>query len=176
LAAGLQNLAALRFDAVKSRMMSEELRDYRYVHIATHGELDADYPELSSLVFSLYDADGEWQDGFMRTHEIYQLDLLAELVVLSACETGLGKEVRGEGLVGWTQGFLYSGAKQVVVSLWRVDDEATAELMRKFYELLLNQNMSPAAALRHAQEAVRQRPRWRAPYFWAAFILQGDFL
>ncbi|MEE8523474.1 MAG: CHAT domain-containing protein, partial [Thermoanaerobaculia bacterium] len=175
LAENRQNLAALGFKALKERAVSGELRPYRYVHIATHGILDPEFPEQSSLVFSLYGPEGEPRDGFLLTHEIYQLDLLADLVVLSACQTAHGKRIRGEGLTGWTQGFMYSGAKRVIVSLWSVDDEATAELMKQFYTFLLQQKLSPATALRRAQNAIRQQPQWQAPYFWAPFILQGEY-
>ena len=96
-------------------------------------------------------------------------------MVLSGCETALGKEVRGEGLVGLTQGFLYAGARQVVASLWRVEDRATAELMSRFYHGLLVEGRTPAAALRLAQLAVRKDKRWRSPYYWSGFVLQGDW-
>jgi CHAT domain-containing protein len=176
LAAGGENLQALRFDATKEALINPELSDYRYVHIATHGHLDSELPELSSLLFSRYDPEGRELDGRVRLHEIYQLELRAELVVLSACRTAHGRDVRGEGIVGWTQGFMYSGAKRVLVSLWNVEDEATAELMRHFYRFLLVERLSPAASLRRAQDAIRQMPQWRMPYHWAGFVLSGEFL
>ena len=103
------------------------------VHFATHGVLDSEHPDLSGLVLSLVDEKGTPQDGFLRMHEIYNLRLPADLVVLSACQTALGREIRGEGLVGLTRGFMYAGARSVVASLWQVDDESTAELMKLFY-------------------------------------------
>jgi CHAT domain-containing protein len=114
-------------------------------------------------------------EGFLGLRDVYNLRLGADLVVLSGCETALGKEVRGEGLVGLTQGFLYTGAKQVVASLWRVEDRATAELMARFYQGLLVEGRAPAAALRQAQLAIRREKRWRSPYYWSGFVLQGDW-
>jgi hypothetical protein len=108
-------------------------------------------------------------------HDIYNLDLPLELVVLSACNTGLGKEVRGEGLVGLTQGFMYAGAAGVVASLWKVDDDATAELMKNFYEAMFNEGLTPSAALRKAQLDLSRQNRWRSPYFWAGFVIQGQY-
>ncbi len=176
LAAGRSTFEALGIEATKESVRDRDLRDYRYIHIATHGLLNTQFPELSSLVFSLYDREGRPRDGYLRLHEVYQLELLADLVVLSACRTARGREVRGEGIVGWTQGFMYSGAKRVLVSLWSVDDEATAELMGAFYDYLLTDQLSPAAALRRAQNTVRETDRWREPYYWAGFILQGEYL
>ena len=103
------------------------------MHFATHGLLDSEHPDLSGLVLSLVDEKGTPQDGFLRLHEIYNLRLPVDLVVLSACQTALGREIRGEGLVGLTRGFMYAGAARVVASLWQVDDESTAELMKRFY-------------------------------------------
>ena len=130
---------ATDFMASKATVTSAELGKYRYVHFATHGYLDSERPGLSALVFSMVDEQGEPQDGFLRANDIYNLKLPAELVVLSACQTGLGKEIKGEGLVGLTRGFMYAGAARVVVSLWNVNDKATAELMTKFYEKMLQQ-------------------------------------
>jgi CHAT domain-containing protein len=95
--------------------------------------------------------------------------------VMSACQTALGREVRGEGLVGLTRGFMYAGATTVVASLWKVDDEATAELMKRFYIEMLQNQKTPDEALRIAQNYIRQIPRWHAPHFWAGFILQGEY-
>jgi CHAT domain-containing protein len=151
------------------------LSKYRYVHFATHGYLDTERPDLSAVVLSLVDNQGKPQDGFLRAHEIYNLNLPAELVVLSACQTGLGKEIKGEGLVGLTRGFMYAGARRVVVSLWNVNDKATADLMTKFYEKMLNQNERPAAALRSAQVEMWKQKQWKSPYYWAPFTLQGEW-
>ena len=142
---------------------------------ATHGLLDTTHPEFSGLVFSLYDKSGKTQDGFLRLNQIYNLNLNSDLVVLSACQTALGKEVRGEGLIGLTRGFMYAGAKRVVASLWKVDDAATAEFMRRFYRNHLQKKLSPALALRQTQNEMRQIPRFRSAYFWAGFTLQGEW-
>ncbi len=127
------------------------------------------------LVLSMFDEQGAEQDGFLRAHEIFNLNLPAELVVLSGCRTGLGKDLRGEGLVGLTRGFMYAGAARVLVSLWDVDDQATSELMGRLYRgMLNNRGLSPAAALREAQVVLWRDRRWQAPYYWAAFALQGE--
>jgi CHAT domain-containing protein len=151
------------------------LRKYRYVHFATLGYIDCERPGLSSIVLSLVDEEGRPQDGFLRAHEIYNLDLPAELVVLSACETGLGRDIKGEGLVGLTQGFMHAGARSVVVSLWNVNDKATAELMARFYRGMLRENKTAAAALRTAQIEMLQQRQWQSPYYWSAFVLQGEW-
>jgi CHAT domain-containing protein len=130
---------------------------------------------LSGLVLSLVDEKGNAQDGFVRMHDIYNLKLPVDLVVLSACNTGLGKDVKGEGLMGLTRGFMYAGASGVVASLWKVDDDATAELMKHFYEGIFQKNLSPAASLRESQLAMWRQKRWHAPYYWAAFVIQGQY-
>jgi len=166
---------ALGFEATREVAMSPALGGYRIVHLATHGALDSDHPELSRLVFSRFDAAGRSRRGALFAHEIYDLELPVDLVVLSACETALGKEMRGEGLVGLTQGFFHAGAARVLVSLWQVDDRATAELMARFYEGLLVEHLAPPAALRQAQLAIRSEAGWQAPYYWAGFVLQGEW-
>jgi len=169
------SLRVLDFRANRSMATSGELSKYRYVHFATHGYLDTDRADLSAIVLSLFDEQGKPQDGFLRTHEIYNLKLPAELVVLSACETGLGKDVTGEGLEGLTRAFMYAGARRVVVSLWNVNDKATATLMQRLYVGMLRTNKTPAAALRAAQIEMLRTKQWQSPYFWAAFVLQGEW-
>ncbi len=166
---------ALDFEASRATATSDQLSQYRYIHFATHGMADSRRPELSTILLSLYDEQGRPQDGFLRAHEIYNLELPAELVTLSACETGLGKLTRGEGLVSLTRGFMYAGAARVVVSLWSVSDMATTELMVKFYRRMLIDGERPAAALRAAQVEMWRDKRWETPYFWAAFTLQGEW-
>ena len=166
---------ALDFRANRATVTGDELSRYRTVHFATHGLLNSEHPQLSGIVLSLVDERGQPQDGFLRLHEIFNLRLPAELVVLSACQTGLGKEVKGEGLVGLTRGFMYAGAARVVASLWRVDDAATAELMKRFYRRMLKDGMRPAAALRAAQVEMWRRPQWRSPFYWGGFVLQGEW-
>jgi CHAT domain-containing protein len=166
---------SLDFSANRANATNPELSNYRIIHFATHSFLNSQHPELSGIVLSLIDEEGKPQNGFLRTDEIYNLNLPAELVVLSGCRTGLGKEIRGEGLVGLTRGFMYAGAKRVAVSLWDISDEATAELMTRFYRSMLGkQRLSPAAALRQAQLSMSKDNRWRNPYYWAGFILQGE--
>jgi CHAT domain-containing protein/tetratricopeptide (TPR) repeat protein len=168
-------LNATGFDASRATATSPELSKYRIVHFATHGLLNSEHPELSGVVLSLVDQRGQPVNGFLRLHDIYNLNLPADLIVLSACNTGLGKEVKGEGLIGLTRGFMYAGAAGVMASLWKVDDEATAELMKHFYSGMLKDGLPPAAALRQAQIKMLQQKRWRSPYYWAAFVLQGEY-
>jgi CHAT domain-containing protein len=168
-------MKALDFQANRATATSAQLSQYRYIHFATHGLADSERPELSTILLSLYDEQGRPQDGFLRAHEIYNLDLPAELVTLSAGETGLGKLTKGEGLVGLPRSFMYAGAARVVVSLWGVSDRATAELMEKFYRRMLVNGERPAAALRAAQVEMWRDKRWEAPYYWAAFTLQGEW-
>ncbi|HEY0512735.1 MAG TPA: CHAT domain-containing protein [Thermoanaerobaculia bacterium] len=170
-----QVLMALDFQANRDAVLGGELAPYRIVHFATHGLIDARAPELSGLALSRVAADGAPREGFLSLADLYNLQLGADLVVLSGCETALGREIRGEGLVGLTQGFFYAGAARVVASLWRVQDRATSELMARFYQAMLRDGKPPAAALREAQLAIRRERRWRQPYYWAAFVLQGDW-
>jgi CHAT domain-containing protein len=169
------NFKALDFRASRSFATSGELSQYRYVHFATHGYLDTARSGLSAIVLSMIDEQGNPQDGFLRTHDIYNLKLPAELVVLSACETGLGKDVKGEGIEGLTRGFMYAGARRVVVSLWNVNDKATASLMQRLYVGMLKSNKTPAAALRAAQIELLRTRQWQSPYYWAAFVMQGEW-
>jgi CHAT domain-containing protein len=169
------NLMALDFQANRATATTGDLSQYRILHFATHGLLNSTHPELSGLVLSLVDQAGQPQDGFWRLHDIYNLKLNAELVVLSACQTGLGKDIKGEGLVGLTRGFMYAGTPRVVASLWQVDDVATAELMKRFYRGMLQQEQRPAAALRAAQLEMLGKKQWTHPFYWAAFTLQGEW-
>ena len=170
-----RGLKATDFDASRATAMSRQLSQYRMLHFATHGLLNSENPELSGLVFSLVDESGKAQDGFLRLHEIFNLELNADLVVLSACQTGLGREIKGEGVIGLTRGFMYAGAPRVVASLWNVDDLATAELMKLFYRGMLDDGLRAAAALRRAQYELSRQRRWTSPYFWAGFVLQGEW-
>ncbi len=157
-----------------------KLSSYRILHFATHGLLNPEHPELSGILLSLVDEQGRQQNGFLQMHQIYNLRLPAEMVVLSACETGVSKHLRGEGLNGLSRGFMYAGAKRVVASLWRVNDDSTSQLMKYFYQgLRLRERRDfkqtrPAAALRAAQLEMMRHRIWRHPYFWAAFIIQGE--
>jgi len=170
-----EGLKAVDFKASRELSTSPELASYRIVHLATHGLLDSEHPELSGLVLSLVDKQGKPQNGFLGLEDVYNLDLPVELVVLSACETGLGKEISGEGLIGLTRGFMYAGASRVVASLWSVDDVATAELMSRFYKAMLKEGLTPAEALRKAQMQMWRQKRWKHPYYWGAFEMQGEW-
>ncbi len=166
---------AVGFDASREQAMSSELAGYRIIHFATHALLNGDKPGLSGLILSTFDRRGEPRDGFLRLHDIYNLELPVELVVLSACNTALGESVRGEGLVGIVRGFMYAGSKRVVASLWKVDDVATSELMARFYDQMLREGRSPADALRRAQLFMREQPQYEDPFYWAGFVLQGEW-
>src|SRR5262249_5462011 len=168
-------LEALDFAANRGLATSADIGQYRIVHFATHGLINNLRPELSGIVLSLVDEQRRPQNGFLRLYDIYNLKLGADLVVLSACQTALGKEVRGEGLIGLTRGFMYAGAPRVVASLWRIDDRAAAELMKRFYQGMLGQGLRPAAALRAAQVSMWKDKRWQAPHYWAAFTIQGEW-
>jgi CHAT domain-containing protein len=167
-------LVVTGLDASRERVLSTSLDDYRIVHFATHGLVDSQYPGLSALVLSQIDPAGRSEDGLLRLQDIYRLNLNADLVVLSGCDTALGRHVRGEGLIGLVDGFLYAGARNLVVSLWQVPDRATGELMRRFYGYVLKEHVPPAEALRRAQRSIAAERRWSDPYFWGAFIVVGD--
>jgi CHAT domain-containing protein len=166
---------ALDFRANRAAVINNNLANYRIIHFATHGILNDKHPELSGILLAMLDEKGKPQDGFLQLSDIYKLNLPAELVVLSACETGLGKSVKGEGLIGLTRGFMYAGASRVLGSLWKVDDAATAALMADFYKEMFANGKRPADALRAAQLHLFEQRRWRSPYYWAGFVLQGDW-
>jgi CHAT domain-containing protein len=170
-----EGMLAVGFRASRATAVSPELSQYRYVHFATHGLLNSKHPELSGVFLSRFNELGQSQDGFLQLHDVYNLKLSADLVVLSACQTALGKDVRGEGLVGLTRGFMYAGAPRVVASLWQVDDAATADFMREFYSAMLTEGKRPAEALRVAQLRMSKQTQWSSPYYWAAFTLQGEW-
>jgi CHAT domain-containing protein len=170
-----QKISSFDFDANILAATNPQLSQYRIVHFATHGILDTESPELSGVVLSLVDKNGNPVNGFLRLNEIFNLNLSADLVVLSACQTGLGKEIKGEGLVGLTRGFMYAGSPRLLVSLWKVDDKATAEMMTRFYRLMLEKKLPAAEALREAQLEMQRETEWKSPYYWAAFVLQGEW-
>jgi len=165
----------LGFEASVAMLTRTDLKEYRILHFATHGWLNSENPELSGIVLSLYDQKRVAQDGFLRAHEIYNLKLNADLVVLSACQTAIGKDVRGEGLMGLGRAFMYAGSPRVVVSLWKVEDVATAELMKHFYTMMMRRKMSPPAALRAAQVTMARDRKWSSPKNWAGFVIQGEW-
>lgn len=168
-------MVAEGFEATSEKVMSSDIRKYQILHFATHGFFDRERPELSGIVLTMVDRNGAPRNGLMPLNDIYNLDLAAELTVLSACQTALGKDVEGEGLVGLTHSFISAGSKSVVASLWKVDDRATAALMTEFYNAMLHEGMPTAAALRSAKLKMMQDKRWNAPYYWAGFVLQGEY-
>lgn len=175
LARDKETMRAVGFDANLKAALDPSIREFRIIHFATHALLNNSQPELSGIVLSLVDSSGRYQNGFLRLNEIYNMDLAAELVVLSACQTALGKETRGEGLIGLTRGFMYAGVPRVVATLWRINDRAAAEFMNYFYEAMLKQHESPCRALRTAQIKMWEANKNALPHFWAAFTLQGEW-
>ncbi|NES87558.1 MAG: CHAT domain-containing protein, partial [Moorea sp. SIO2B7] len=170
-----QKFSAMGFDANYDTATNTQLKEYQILHFATHGCIQ-DNPRLSNLALSFYKPDGQKsENSLLKLQDIYNLDLNAELVVLSACQTGTGEDVKGEGIVGLTSGFMYAGARRVVVSLWSVNDTSTSELMGDYYRQMLEQNTNPIAALHQAQLKMWNTEQWRSPYYWAAFTIQGDF-
>jgi CHAT domain-containing protein/tetratricopeptide (TPR) repeat protein len=171
------------FDATREAVLAEDFSQFQSVHFATHGLVDARDPNLSGIQLSRIDRQGRLQDGggLLRFYEVYNLDLPVELVSLGACRSAVGPQVPGEGPIGMSRSFLYAGATRVVGALWNVDDEASAALMGRFYEVLQKEGGSPATALREAQRYVREqlddkgRKKWQSPYYWAGFVLQGDW-
>ncbi|MBX7221065.1 MAG: CHAT domain-containing protein [Blastocatellia bacterium] len=171
------NSASVRLDfqASKPAAMGADLSSFRYIHLATHGYVNAARPELSAVLLSLVNEAGEPVDGFLRLEDLFNLNWPAEVVTLSACQTGLGAEVKGEGLIGLTRGLMYAGARRVVVSSWNVSDQATAAFMTEFYRGMLKDKLRPAAALQAAQKKMLTGTKWQAPFYWAAFQLQGEW-
>jgi CHAT domain-containing protein len=166
---------ALDFDANRDAVLKADLLRFRILHFATHSVIDDERPELSGIVLSLVNRAGRRQDGLLRLYDVYNLRLNSDLVVLSACRTALGQEIKGEGLIGLTRGFFYAGAPRVLASLWQIDDRTTAAFMRPFYESMLVRHERPAAALRSAQIEMWKTKGWEAPYYWAAFTMQGEW-
>jgi CHAT domain-containing protein len=169
------SLSALGFAASERTVESGALGTFRVLHFATHGFLAAAQPELSGLVLSLVDERGEPADGFLSVPDVFNLDLPAELVVLSGCETALGREVSGEGLVGLPRAFMFAGTPRTIASLWAVQDRATAVLMGLMYDGIFRRGLAPAAALREAQVSMLKEVKWSSPRQWAAFVHQGDW-
>ena len=165
---------ALDFSASRDFVLRDGLTRFRLVHFATHGIVDPRRPEMSGLILSLIDRNGRKQDGYLRLGDIYHLKLSADLVVLSSCESALGKDLDAEGIIGLPRGFLYAGAKSVIASLWKVNDEATAKLMAGLYARI-KRGESPSSALRGTQLEMTRDEQWSKPYYWAAFALEGEY-
>jgi len=170
-----EGMKALDFQASRNIVVKDELANYKILHLATHSFMDNENPRLSGLVLSMFDERGQPQNGFLQLNEIYNLRLHADLVVLSACQTALGKDLKGEGIIGLTRGFMYAGVPRVIASLWAVEDAATAELMARFYREMIVNGLKPAAALRAAQLDLSKVKRYNHPYYWAGFVLQGEW-
>jgi CHAT domain-containing protein len=161
--------------AVEEIVKSEKIKEYKIIHFATHGLIDDRFPALSGLLLAP-SKEPEGDDGFLRLNEIFNLDLNADLVTLSACETALGKEIRGEGMVGLTRAFFYAGAHSIVASLWMVSDQSTSRLMKNFYLNLVN-GKKPREALCLAKIKLLKSDEtfYNHPFFWAPFIIMsGD--
>ncbi len=163
------------FAATRENLLNIKTGDYKILHFATHGLTNGERPELSGIALSGFDEKRQKLDQLFRIQDIYALDLNADLVVLSACDTGVGKEIKGEGLMSLNNAFLQTGAKSVVASLWKVEDGATLELMKHFYGALVNENLTPSQSLRKAQMKLRENPQYKSPFYWAGFTVQGDF-
>lgn len=167
---------AVDFGASREAVLKTDWHGYSIAHFAAHTLVDLRQPELSGIVLSLYDPSGKPVDGFVRVNDIYNLDMPVDLVVLSACESAVGKAVAAEGTFSLSRAFFYAGAPRVLASLWLVDDRATAMLMSRFYRELLVEKRTPAQSLRLAQQELASQPRWQSPYYWAGFVLQGDWV
>lgn len=174
-ASGAQADVWLDLDASEENLGTRDISKYRIIHVATHGLLNTERPQFTGVVLSL--VGNKTRDGFVRTDEVFNLRLGSPLVMLSACETGLGKEKRGEGVMGLTRAFMYAGAPTVGVSLWSVGDKSTADLMTDFYQRLLNTSAATTSsgALRGAQLAMISGKKYSAPFYWAPFVLVGDW-
>lgn len=159
------------FDATVDTVLSPAMRDYRIWHLATHGVYDETMPEFSGLVFSLIGPDGGPRFGFLKAHDIARLNVPAELVVLNACDSAAGKNLSGEGVMGLSYSFLRAGAKQVVSTLWSIDDAKSRELMTAFYIELMRNGGNAAEALRGSQLTVMRQRHRSSPYYWAGFQL-----
>lgn len=169
-----ETFLALGYEANRESVLNGLIGHHRVVHFATHGVIDVRHPEMSGLVLSMFNRQGKPQDGYLRLGDIYKLKLSADLVVLSSCESALGKELESEGIIGLPRGFLYAGARSVIASLWKVDDDATGALMQRLYARI-RQGQTVGAALRGAQLDMAKDHRYSQPNWWAAFVLQGDY-
>jgi CHAT domain-containing protein len=166
---------ALDFAASRSAVLSADWSRYRAVHFSTHSMLNLRHPELSGVVLSLYDAQGNAQDGFLRMTDVYNLRMPVDLAVLSVCDSSRETGRGAEGMFGLSRAFFYAGAHRVLLSLWPTDDTASAEFMTLFYRHLLVDRQPAQSALRQAQTELQAQPRWSQPYYWSGFVLQGDW-
>jgi CHAT domain-containing protein len=165
----------LDFDASKEMAMGKDLSQSNIIIFATHGLVNNRYPELSGMMMSRIDKEGRQQNGFLQLKDVYKMRLNANLVILGACETAIGEEIKGEGVIGLTRGFMYAGAKGVMASLWKVEEMATVELIKRMYENIRKKGLNPSEALRAAQVSMQNEKRWEDPYYWSGFVLIGDW-
>jgi CHAT domain-containing protein len=172
-AGGVQTDLWIDLNANEDNVRTRDINNYRVIHVATHGLLDAQRPQFTGVVLSL--VGNKTNDGFLRTDEIFNLRMNPSLVMLSACETGLGKEKRGEGVIGLTRAFMYAGAPTVGVSLWSVADKSTADLMTDFYKRYLGKTPSASGSMREAQLAMISAKKYSAPFYWAPFVVVGEW-
>jgi CHAT domain-containing protein len=170
-----QRFEALNFAANRKQFLAQNLQQYAYIHVASHALLHPHHQELSGIVLTQFDEEGNKVDGFLRAHELSRMPLAAELVTLSACRTAVGKDIRGEGVWGLSQIMMANGAARVLVSLWNVNDAATADLMTRFYQHILEDGMTPSLALKSARTYMIEETQWSAPYYWSGFVLQGSW-
>jgi len=166
---------ALGSEASRANVMAADWRRFTIAHFASHAIVDRRRPELSGIVLSPPPGAGRSQDGVLRVNDIYNLDMPVNLVVLSGCETAAGPGLESEGVFSLARAFFYAGTTRVVASLWPVDDRATAAFMGEFYRALLIEHTTAAGALRSAQRRLASDSRWASPYYWAGFVLQGDW-
>ncbi|BDC47928.1 hypothetical protein F183_A02440 [Bryobacterales bacterium F-183] len=166
---------ALDRDASRRLLLDSSVRNHSILHLATHAIVNPQYPELSRVALSAFDSRGNHLEPSLRLHEIYKLNLRARLVTLSACRTATGSTLPGEGLISLTRGFQYAGARSVLATLWDVEDRSTTQWMAAFYKALLVRKQSMSTAVRSAVDAIRANPEWSHPYYWAGFVLQGEW-
>ena len=167
---GKKAVLYLREKATEKNAKSPTMNRFGYIHFGCHGVAG---DEFQSLVLS-QDIPGEKEDGFFSFDEIMNCDYNAKLVVLSACKTNLGKEMKGEGVIGLTRAVMYAGTPAVIASLWKVKDSATKDLMVRFYKNLLEKNLDKCEALRQAKLELLNTQKYKSPIFWSAFIMYGE--
>jgi CHAT domain-containing protein len=172
---GKRAWVAVDFDANRSAAIHASWQDYSIAHFATHALIDSRNPELSGIVLSLYDSNGRPVDGFLRVTDIYNLAIPAQLVVLSTCDSAADSAAMGNDIYTLSDAFFYAGAPRILATLWSVNDEAAAVFMAHFYRALLARHMPPSAALQSAKAAMARDPRWKLPYYWSGFVLEGDW-
>ena len=161
----VKSTTILNDSANRNDFSSLDLKNYRYLHFATHGQINSERPEFSNILL---------HDACLNLYEIFDLEFYADLVTLSACETGLGKLVRGEGMVGFTRALMYAGTPSVVLSLWEVSDDSTKDLFVNYYSKLSKDDSDKYAPLRDTQLQMIESGKYSNPYYWAPFVFIGE--